>query len=254
MPYNNTPIEPSKEITGHVSLPLARVQKIIHADPERLNVSKNAAFAIALATEMFIQHLATTTHNVVKTERKPRRNIQYRDVSSAVAKTDNLEFAVDVVPRTIIFKEAKKRREEKEEREKVGDAEGGKGKGKAGVVEVANGNANGNGAVDADIDVNDDTEIVETEQVAPTQVQVPDPALAPASAPAKTEAPAPANDAMDVDERVEDSDPEEDPAAMQLEMEMRGPPRQKTQSPEQPKATMATRRSTGGFTAINGAK
>ncbi|KAF2029637.1 hypothetical protein EK21DRAFT_37628, partial [Setomelanomma holmii] len=109
MPYNNTPIAPSKEVTGHVSLPLARVQKIIHADPQRIAVSKNAAFAIALATEMFIQHLATTTHNVVKAERKPRRNIQYRDVSSAVAKTDNLEFAVDVVPKTITFKEARKR-------------------------------------------------------------------------------------------------------------------------------------------------
>ncbi|KAJ4312351.1 hypothetical protein N0V94_007505, partial [Neodidymelliopsis sp. IMI 364377] len=75
MPYNNTPIAPSKEVTGHVSLPLARVQKIINADPERLTVTKNASFAIALATEMLIQHLATTTHNVVKAERKPRRNI-----------------------------------------------------------------------------------------------------------------------------------------------------------------------------------
>ena len=61
---------------------------------------------------MFIQHLATTTHNVVKTERKPRRNIQYRDISSAVAKTDNLEFLVDVVPKTVTYKEFKKRKEE----------------------------------------------------------------------------------------------------------------------------------------------
>ncbi|PSN61632.1 histone-fold-containing protein, partial [Corynespora cassiicola Philippines] len=109
MPYNNTPIAPSQEVSGQVSLPLARVQKIINADPERLHTSKNAAFAIALATEMFIQHLATTTHNVVKAERKPRRNIQYRDVSTAVAKTDNLEFLVDVVPKTMTFKEFKKK-------------------------------------------------------------------------------------------------------------------------------------------------
>ncbi|KAF2473663.1 histone-fold-containing protein, partial [Lindgomyces ingoldianus] len=110
MPYNNTPIAPPREVSGQVSLPLARVQKIIAADPDRTHVSKNASFAIALATEMFIQHLATTTHNVVKAERKPRRNIQYRDVSSAVAKTDNLEFLVDVVPRTVTYKEYKKRR------------------------------------------------------------------------------------------------------------------------------------------------
>ncbi|KAF2682231.1 histone-fold-containing protein, partial [Lentithecium fluviatile CBS 122367] len=110
MPYNNTPIAPPKDISGQVSLPLARVQKIINADPERLHTSKNAAFAIAMATEMFIQHLATTTHNVVKTERKPRRNIQYRDIASAVAKTDNLEFLVDVVPKTMTYKEYKKRK------------------------------------------------------------------------------------------------------------------------------------------------
>ncbi|KAF2829088.1 hypothetical protein CC86DRAFT_368182 [Ophiobolus disseminans] len=60
--------------------------------------------------------------------------------------------------------------------------------------------------------------------------------------------PAPEPDAMDVDARVEDSDKEvEDAAAMQLEMEMRGPPRQvATASPE-------VRRSTGGFTSVNGA-
>ncbi|ORY16900.1 hypothetical protein BCR34DRAFT_453637, partial [Clohesyomyces aquaticus] len=110
MPYNNTPIAPSQEVSGQVSLPLARVQKIIHADLSSPHVSKNASFAIALATEMFIQHLATTTHNVVKAERKPRRNIQYRDIASAVAKTDNLEFLVDVAPRTMQFKEYKKKR------------------------------------------------------------------------------------------------------------------------------------------------
>ena len=58
-----------------------------------------------------------------------------------------------------------------------------------------------------------------------------------------------ASNAMDEDkepERVQESEPEEDPVAMQLEMEMRGPP-QPTESP-------AARPSTGGFTAINGAK
>jgi DNA polymerase epsilon subunit 4 len=225
---------------------VARVQKIIHADPERLNVSKNAAFAIALATEMFIQHLATTTHNVVKTERKPRRNIQYRDVSSAIAKTDNLEFAVDVVPKTVVWKEAKKKKEEREEREKeregkdkaereADSAEGGAEENATtnGHAEEAmqNGNSNGNST------------------------------SSPTSAPAK---PDPVPDAMDLDERVEDSEPEDDAAAMQLEMEMRGPPRPKTQTPEPeevkpqpppvPAPTVTTRRSAGGFTSINGSK
>ncbi|KAH7069194.1 hypothetical protein BKA63DRAFT_520787 [Paraphoma chrysanthemicola] len=248
MPYNNTPIAPSKEVTGHVSLPLARVQKIIHADPQRINVSKNAAFAIALATEMFIQHLATTTHNVVKAERKPRRNIQYRDVSSAIAKTDNLEFAVDVVPRTITFKEAKKRKEEREEREKK---EEGKKKEKENIWEgngaeepaAVNGHVNGN-ANGVEKKINGTT----AEQPATNGSATPASASAPAPAPPKPEDTA---DAMEVDaqpERVEDSEPEEDPAAMQLEMEMRGPPR------PVPSVSPEARRSTGGFTSINGAK
>ncbi|KAL1798819.1 hypothetical protein ACET3X_002856 [Alternaria dauci] len=232
MPYNNTPIAPNKEITGHVSLPLARVQKIIQADPERITTSKNAAFAIALATEMFVQHLAQTTHNVAKAERKPRRNIQYRDVSSAIAKTDNLEFLVDVAPKTSTWGAVKKKLEEKEKEDaKKKDKDGKK-----------DGAANGQKALDtvgegADKDKDTETPTNGDATVSPT--------------PAK---PDETPDAMEIDqevERVEDSDPEEDAAAMQIEMEMRGPPRQPmasaSKSPE-------ARRSTGGFTAINGQK
>jgi hypothetical protein len=35
---------------------------------------------LCLKQEMFIQYLAEQGHNVVKSERKPRRNIQYRDL------------------------------------------------------------------------------------------------------------------------------------------------------------------------------
>lgn len=117
MPYNNTPIAPSKEITGTVSLPrmspyalsllsfytlfvqqtskqhqksiinaslVARVKKIISQDDDISNCSNNAAFVITVATEMFLQHLVEQSHNVVKSERKPRRNIQYRDVGAFI--------------------------------------------------------------------------------------------------------------------------------------------------------------------------
>ncbi|KAI4650689.1 hypothetical protein J4E93_003046 [Alternaria ventricosa] len=233
MPYNNTPIAPNKEITGHVSLPLARVQKIIQADPERITTSKNAAFAIALATEMFIQHLATTTHNVVKAERKPRRNIQYRDVSSAISKTDNLEFLVDVAPRTSTWGTVKKKLDEKEKEDAKKKEKDGK---KDGAV---NGQKTLDGASKTAEGADKDTET-------PTNG-------------ASTASPTPAKpdetpDAMDVDqevERVEDSEPEEDAAAMQIEMEMRGPPRQPTASASK---SPQARRSTGGFTAINGQK
>ncbi|CAD0058331.1 unnamed protein product [Aureobasidium pullulans] len=84
MPYNNTPITPSSEITGTVSLPL---KKIIHADDDIANCSNNAAFAITAATELFLQYLVEQTQNVVKAEKKPRRNIQYKDVAQLPVST-----------------------------------------------------------------------------------------------------------------------------------------------------------------------
>ena len=108
MPYNNTPITPSKEVTGTVALPrtyhiyllrrnrrsnsrrlltqslVARVKKIIAQDDDISNCSNNAAFVITVAAEMFLQHLVEQSYNIVKSERKPRRNIQYRDVGMSL--------------------------------------------------------------------------------------------------------------------------------------------------------------------------
>ena len=84
---------------------------------------------ITVATEMFLQHLVEQSHNVVKSERKPRRNIQYRDVgaylslfpsrasrahtdnipANAVARVENLEFLTDVVPKTQTYKQFKQK-------------------------------------------------------------------------------------------------------------------------------------------------
>lgn len=104
-----------------MSLLVARVKKIIHADDEISACSNNAAFAVAVATEMFIQHMVEQAHNVVKSERRPRRNIQYKDIGEhrlgvrvnvvtnvlpahAVARIDNLEFLTDVVPQTTTYR------------------------------------------------------------------------------------------------------------------------------------------------------
>lgn len=77
---------------------------------------------------MFIRYLAEQSLNVVKSERKPRRNIQYKDVgtsfikygttassslrrvANAVARIDNLEFLSDVVPKTTTYREFKKQK------------------------------------------------------------------------------------------------------------------------------------------------
>ena len=84
--------------------PVARVKKIIAADDDISNCSNNAAFVITVAAEMFLQHLVEQSYNIVKSERKPRRNIQYRDVANAVSRVENLEFLADVVPKTTTYK------------------------------------------------------------------------------------------------------------------------------------------------------
>lgn len=237
------------------------MQKIINADPERLHTSKNAAFAIALAAEMFIQHLATTTHNVVKAERKPRRNIQYRDVSTAVAKTDNLEFLTDVVPKTMTMKEYKKREEikrkakevadkererekalakekEQKDKEKAGEngeatpaaaaaAQSGGGLKNGDVREAFKAKTNGHAAAkESDQPPNKPNPSADNEPVEEMDVDQDD----------NNENP---KDTM----VVEDSEPEEDGAAMQIEMEMRGP--------RHSSSSTATHRRSSGFTAIS---
>ncbi|CBX94120.1 hypothetical protein LEMA_P037940.1 [Plenodomus lingam JN3] len=307
MPYNNTPIAPAKEITGHVSLPrkppsfclschfqvtcmlsmslnhpfsqhhplqpptnprltVARVQKIITADPAHLTVSKNASFAIALATEMFIQHLATTTHNVVKAERKPRRNIQYRDVSSAVSKTDNLEFLVDVVPKTTTWGAVKRGGDAA----RKGRADGGSnraGKRGAGLAEAENGEGE------------DDANVLPSRENQTLEQRIDQHTSASASASAALTNGHKSDDAMDIDTHTshdhhrpqsqpqphhqnppidqDETDTEDDPAAMQLEMEMRGPPQQNhvvQPTTQQPQTQTHNVRRTSGFTAINGVK
>lgn len=78
---------------------------------------------------MFIRYLAEQALKVNKAEKKPRRNIQYKDLgmkrfspkrvfyllishieANAVARIDNLEFLSDVIPRTTTFKEYKERK------------------------------------------------------------------------------------------------------------------------------------------------
>jgi len=80
---------------------------MIMQDQDIAVCANSAAFVLTLATELFIQYMAEQGHNVVKSEKKPRRNIQYRDLSKAVAQLDNLQFLEDVVPRTVPFKEIK---------------------------------------------------------------------------------------------------------------------------------------------------
>lgn len=90
------------------------MKKIIAADDDISNCSNNAAFVITVAAEMFLQHLVEQSYNIVKSERKPRRNIQYRDVASAVSRVENLEFLADVVPKTTTYRAHKQKQRQQD--------------------------------------------------------------------------------------------------------------------------------------------
>jgi hypothetical protein len=144
---------------------------------------------------------------------------------------------VDVAPKTSTWGTVKKKLEEKEK-------EDAKKKDKDGKKDTV---VNGQNKLDGPVERLDEG----ADKVKDKDTETPTNGV-------ETTSPTPAKpdetpDAMEVDqevERVEDSEPEEDAAAMQIEMEMRGPPRQPTSASKSPEA----RRSTGGFTAINGQK
>ncbi|KAK6352769.1 hypothetical protein TWF696_004771 [Orbilia brochopaga] len=108
MPYNTNPIprKEKDEWDGTSYLPLARIRKIIKLDPDIDACTPAAAFLIAIAAEHFISDLSETAHRMTRVEKKPRKNIQYKDLANAVARFDNLEFLTDVVPRTVTFARA----------------------------------------------------------------------------------------------------------------------------------------------------
>jgi DNA-directed RNA polymerase I subunit RPA43 len=108
MPSNNQTDE--TDATGQSVLPLARIKKIIQLDEDIAQCSHNATFLIAMATELFIQYLAEQGYNVVKSERKPRKTIQYKDLATAVSRIDNLEFLADVIPKTTTYRQFKEKR------------------------------------------------------------------------------------------------------------------------------------------------
>ncbi|KAI9886133.1 MAG: hypothetical protein M1823_002093 [Watsoniomyces obsoletus] len=110
MPYNTAAIPPPEKPTGESRVPQTRIKKIIQQDEDIQLCSKGAVFALAIASEMFVRYLTQQAQNVVKSERRPRRNLQYRDMAAAVARIDNLEFLSDVIPRTTTFRDYKKKK------------------------------------------------------------------------------------------------------------------------------------------------
>ncbi|ODQ67435.1 histone-fold-containing protein, partial [Nadsonia fulvescens var. elongata DSM 6958] len=85
--------------TGHgISLPIARIKRIIKQDDDVVQCSSAATVAIAAATELFVQYFAEQAMIMARGEK--RKKLNYSDFATAVVKIDQLEFLSDLVPRT----------------------------------------------------------------------------------------------------------------------------------------------------------
>lgn len=78
-------------------LPLARIKKVMKADPEVKMISAEAPILFAKGCDMFITEL--TMRAWIHAEENKRRTLQRSDIASALAKSDMFDFLIDIVPR-----------------------------------------------------------------------------------------------------------------------------------------------------------
>ncbi|KAI0250813.1 hypothetical protein BJV78DRAFT_1127512 [Lactifluus subvellereus] len=81
---------------GHTLLPATRLENILRADGESGPMSKEAQFALSIATEEFIKRFARAGHQLASAER--RNIVTYRDMAAVAAQNTSLGFLEDVVP------------------------------------------------------------------------------------------------------------------------------------------------------------
>ncbi|KAJ1303386.1 hypothetical protein OPQ81_011578 [Rhizoctonia solani] len=91
--------KPAPPELGESILPMARVQKIMRADKELPNVTKEAVHTISVATEEFIRRLSSAAFQ--QANRDKRSMIQYKDVALAVKRNPELHFLEEMIPTTI---------------------------------------------------------------------------------------------------------------------------------------------------------
>ncbi|KAI4128581.1 MAG: hypothetical protein LQ338_002675 [Usnochroma carphineum] len=78
-------------------LPLARIKKVMKADPEVKMISAEAPILFAKGCDIFITEL--TMRAWIHAEENKRRTLQRSDIASALARSDMFDFLIDIVPR-----------------------------------------------------------------------------------------------------------------------------------------------------------
>lgn len=78
-------------------LPLARIKKVMKADPDVKMISAEAPILFAKGCDIFITEL--TMRAWIHAEENKRRTLQRSDIASALARSDMFDFLIDIVPR-----------------------------------------------------------------------------------------------------------------------------------------------------------
>jgi nuclear transcription factor Y gamma len=90
-------------------LPLARIKKVMKADPEVKMISAEAPILFAKGCDIFITEL--TMRAWIHAEENKRRTLQRSDIASALAKSDMFDFLIDIVPREDATPQHKRRQD-----------------------------------------------------------------------------------------------------------------------------------------------
>ncbi|CAG8937410.1 unnamed protein product [Penicillium salamii] len=87
-------------------LPLARIKKVMKADPEVKMISAEAPILFAKGCDIFITEL--TMRAWIHAEDNKRRTLQRSDIAAALSKSDMFDFLIDIVPREETISHAKR--------------------------------------------------------------------------------------------------------------------------------------------------
>ncbi|CCU77507.1 putative CCAAT-binding factor complex subunit HapE [Blumeria hordei DH14] len=88
-------------------LPLARIKKVMKADPDVKMISAEAPIMFAKGCDIFITEL--TMRAWIHAEENKRRTLQRSDIASALCKSDMFDFLIDIVPREDLCGDKQKR-------------------------------------------------------------------------------------------------------------------------------------------------
>ncbi|CAG8489357.1 9965_t:CDS:2 [Diversispora eburnea] len=91
-------------------LPLARIKKVMKSDQDVKMISAEAPILFSKACEIFISEI--TMRAWTHAEENKRRTLQRSDVASAVSRSDQFDFLIDIVPREEVPKTVNRRPKE----------------------------------------------------------------------------------------------------------------------------------------------